>query len=71
MPYIAPEQLEKQPFADCAHVEVLALNIYNGIRPEINDKIAPKCYIDLMKKCWDSNSDNSPNSIELFHNSLG
>ncbi|GBC40663.2 kinase-like domain-containing protein [Rhizophagus irregularis DAOM 181602=DAOM 197198] len=66
----------KQPFANCAHDEVLALNICNGNRPEINDKIAPKCYIDLMKKCWDSNPDNRPNSIELkesidlFYNSL-
>ncbi|PKB96299.1 hypothetical protein RhiirA5_435065 [Rhizophagus irregularis] len=32
----------KQPFANCAHDEVLALNICNGIRPEINDQIAPK-----------------------------
>ncbi|GBB85172.1 hypothetical protein RclHR1_11720004 [Rhizophagus clarus] len=74
MPYIAPEVLRGRPYTQAADIysfEVLALNIYNGIRPEINDKIAPKCYIDLMKKCWDSNSDNSPNSIELFHNSLG
>ncbi|GBB92996.1 hypothetical protein RclHR1_20980005 [Rhizophagus clarus] len=66
----------RQPFADCAHDEILALNIFNGIRPEINDQIAPKCYIDLMKKCWDSNSDNRPKSnevkesIELYYNSL-
>ncbi|GET64903.1 kinase-like domain-containing protein [Rhizophagus irregularis DAOM 181602=DAOM 197198] len=55
----------KQPFANCAHDEVLALNICNGIRPEINDQIAPKCYIDLMKRCWDSNPDNRPNSVEI------
>ncbi|RGB28380.1 kinase-like domain-containing protein [Rhizophagus diaphanus] len=66
----------RQPFADCAHDGVLALKICNGIRPGINNKIAPKCYIDLMKKCWDSNPDNRPNSIELkefidrFYNSL-
>jgi hypothetical protein len=66
----------RQPFADCAHDEVLVLNICKGIRPEINEKIAPKCYIDLMKKCWDSNPDNRPNSIkvkeliDLFYNSL-
>ncbi|GBB91161.1 hypothetical protein RclHR1_01830020 [Rhizophagus clarus] len=55
----------RQPFADCAHDEVLALNIYNGIRPEIEDLFAPKWYIDLMKKCWDSNPDNRPNSTEI------
>jgi serine/threonine protein kinase len=66
----------KQPFDDCAHDEVLALNICNGILPEVNDQIAPKCYIDLMKKCLDLYPDNRPNSIEikdlikLFYNSL-
>jgi serine/threonine protein kinase len=66
----------KQPFAKYAHDGVLANNICNGIKPEINEKIAPKCYTDLMKRCWDFNPDNRPNSIEikdmivLFHNSL-
>src|SRR5436189_5247935 len=51
------------------------MKICNGIRPEITEKEAPKCYIDLMKKCWDSNPDNRPNAIEilesifLFYNS--
>ncbi|GBB93540.1 hypothetical protein RclHR1_21900002 [Rhizophagus clarus] len=66
----------KQPFSDHAHDEVLALNICNGIRPEISRQIIPKCYIDLMKRCWDLNPENRPNSIEikevieLFYNSL-
>ncbi|GES95345.1 kinase-like domain-containing protein [Rhizophagus clarus] len=66
----------KQPFADCAHDEVLALDICNGVRPEVNDQVAPKFYIDLMKKCWDSNPENRPLTIdvkkviELFYNSL-
>ncbi|GBB88158.1 hypothetical protein RclHR1_01470006 [Rhizophagus clarus] len=66
----------RQPFAGRVHDEVLAINICNGIRPEINEKITPKCYIDLMKKCWDSNPYNRPNSIEmkdiikLFYDSL-
>ncbi|RGB35686.1 kinase-like domain-containing protein [Rhizophagus diaphanus] len=65
-----------QPFDDCAHDEYLVLNICNGIRPEINEIIAPKCYIDLMKRCWDEYPDNRPNSIEikevieLFYSSL-
>ncbi|GBB85842.1 hypothetical protein RclHR1_01230005 [Rhizophagus clarus] len=49
---------EKQPFANRAHDGLLALDIYKGIRPEINEQIAPKCYIDLMKKCFDSNPSN-------------
>ena len=65
------------PFADRAHDQDLVLSICNGIRPEITEKEAPKCYIDLVKKCWDPNPNNRPNAreigheIELFHrNSL-
>src|SRR2546421_12686304 len=64
-----------QPFSDCAHDQNLAIRICNGIRPEITEKEAPKCYIDLMKKCWDQNPNNRPNakkildSIKLFINS--
>src|SRR2546429_1330709 len=65
----------RQPFADRAHDQDLALSICNGIRPEITEKEAPKCYIDLMKKCWDPNPDIRPNVTEiekmimLFYNS--
>ena len=55
----------RQPFADRAHDQGLALSICNGIRPEISEKYAPKCYIDLMKRCWDPNPDNRPNAIEV------
>src|SRR5215207_1968468 len=55
-----------QPFADRAHDRDLALSICNGIRPEITEKEAPKCYIDLMKKCWDPNPDNRPNAGEIY-----
>src|SRR3954468_1888745 len=55
----------RQPFADHAHDQDLALSICNGIRPEITEKEAPKCYIDLMKKCWDPNPDNRPNAEEI------
>jgi serine/threonine protein kinase len=45
----------RQPFCNRAHDETLVLDICEGIRPEINELEAPKCFIDLMKKCWDSN----------------
>src|SRR5207249_9753626 len=48
----------RQPFANCAHDHQLALDICKGIRPEINEPEAPKCYIDLMKKCWYSDPVN-------------
>ncbi|EXX52776.1 Mkk1p [Rhizophagus irregularis DAOM 197198w] len=56
---------EKQPFANCAHDELLALDICKGIRPEINESEAPKCYIDLMKKCWDTDPNNRPDAIKV------
>ncbi|EXX79436.1 Cmk2p [Rhizophagus irregularis DAOM 197198w] len=56
---------ERQPFANCAHDEFLALDICNGTRPEINKPEAPKCYVDLMKKCWDLNPINRPNVAEV------
>src|SRR3954471_4273107 len=56
----------RQPFADCAHDQDLALSICNGIRPDITEKEAPKCYIDLVKKCWDPDPDNRPNAKEIY-----
>src|SRR5271154_3735659 len=55
----------KQPFANCAHDQYLILSICNGNRPKINKSEAPKCYIDLMKRCWDSDPKNRPNANEI------
>ncbi|RIA86859.1 hypothetical protein C1645_778601 [Glomus cerebriforme] len=55
----------KQPFYDRDYDELLVLDICKGIRPEINEPKAPKCYIDLMKRCWDLNMNNRPNAIEI------
>ncbi|GES81589.1 kinase-like domain-containing protein [Rhizophagus clarus] len=55
----------RQPFANCAHDHVLVLKICNGIRPKISKQEAPKFYIDLMERCWDSNPNNRPNIIEI------
>ncbi|CAB5369427.1 unnamed protein product [Rhizophagus irregularis] len=57
--------IERQPFSDFAHDHLLVLDMCKGIRPEINEPEAPKCYIDLMKKCWDSNPVNRPNAAEI------
>jgi serine/threonine protein kinase len=52
----------RQPFENRAHDQELALNICNGIRPEIPEipGLKSKLYIGLMKKCWNSNPDNRP-----------
>jgi serine/threonine protein kinase len=55
----------KQPFYNCAHDQNLALNICEGTRPELNESEAPKCYIDLMKGCWDTNPDTRPKVNEV------
>src|ERR1051325_10093648 len=46
-----------QPFADHGDYSLLALGICNGNRPGINEPEAPKCYIELMMKCWNPNPD--------------
>ncbi|CAB4376480.1 unnamed protein product [Rhizophagus irregularis] len=55
----------RQPFADRAHDELLALDICEEVRPKLNELEAPKCYIELMKRCWDSNPNNRPNAAEI------
>ncbi|CAB5364092.1 unnamed protein product [Rhizophagus irregularis] len=55
----------KQPFANYAHDELLAIELCKGTRPEINEPKAPKCYLDLMKKCWDPDPINRPDVTEL------
>jgi serine/threonine protein kinase len=52
------------PFKHKAHDCHFVLNICNGERPEIIEN-TPKCYIDLMEKCWDSEPSNRPTIIIL------
>jgi serine/threonine protein kinase len=52
------------PFKHEAHDHNLVLNICEGERPKIVEN-TPKCYVDLMKKCWDSDPSNRPTIIML------
>ncbi|GBC01713.1 hypothetical protein RclHR1_00430030 [Rhizophagus clarus] len=54
-----------QPFADRVHDLNLAFDICGGTRPKLNEPKAPKCYIELMKRCWDSDPDNRPDANEI------
>src|ERR1051325_7724350 len=56
----------EQPFVNEVHDEHLAIKICSGIRPEINEKEAPKCYIELMKKCLESDPKDRPNASEIY-----
>jgi serine/threonine protein kinase len=58
----------KQPFHNRTHDHILALDICDGNnRPEINVQEAPKCYIGVMKKCWEPIPENRPNITQLFN----
>jgi serine/threonine protein kinase len=58
----------KQPFNNCAHNQDLALKICDlGVRPEINETEVPRCYIDLMDKCWNSDPNNRPKIAEVVN----
>ncbi|GBB84219.1 hypothetical protein RclHR1_10840004 [Rhizophagus clarus] len=56
---------EKPPFFDCIHDEFLVLKICKGIRPELNEIEIPKCYIELMRSCWNSDPKERPTIIEV------
>ncbi|PKK61557.1 hypothetical protein RhiirC2_791646 [Rhizophagus irregularis] len=53
------------PFNHEAHDRDLILDICNKEKqPKIKEN-TPKCYIDLMKKCWDSDPSNRPTIVML------
>jgi serine/threonine protein kinase len=52
------------PFNDRKHDLYLSLNICEGERPKIIENI-PKCYMDLMKKCWNDDPSKRPTASEV------
>ncbi len=52
------------PFDNRAHDFQLCLSICKGKRPELIEN-TPKCYIDLMKRCWDEDPLKRPNASEI------
>ncbi|CAI2171153.1 18269_t:CDS:1, partial [Funneliformis geosporum] len=52
------------PFNHKAYDLQLGLNICKGERPE-DIKNVPKCYTNLMKKCWDENPLKRPTALEI------
>ncbi|CAI2182031.1 2518_t:CDS:2 [Funneliformis geosporum] len=57
----------EKPFSNRAHDKVLASQICEGLRPYIieSDNFTPKCYVDLMKRCWDADPYQRPFTREL------
>jgi serine/threonine protein kinase len=56
----------RQPFDNRAHDHNLALDICDGVKPELNEPEVPKSYINLMKECLNLNPKNRPNVAELY-----
>ncbi|RIA91182.1 kinase-like domain-containing protein [Glomus cerebriforme] len=56
----------RRPFWDRIHDTELIIEICDGLRPPIITN-APEGYIDLMKKCWHSDSDKRPTAFDIFH----
>ncbi|CAB4419466.1 unnamed protein product [Rhizophagus irregularis] len=54
------------PFNNRVHDIQLSLSICKGKRPEIIEN-TPRCYVNLMKKCWDEDSLKRPSSKEVLN----
>ena len=52
-------------FNDVPHEIDLSLDICRGLRPKVIEDTMPE-YVELMKRCWDSNPDNGPKAKELM-----
>ena len=55
---------EKKPFHEFIHDQLLALRIFNGLRPTITED-TPQFYRDLMQKCWHSDPTQRPTAKEI------
>jgi len=55
----------KPPLSQEDHSLILSAKICQGFRPEIEEGI-PKCYVDMMKLCWDADPTKRPTSKDLY-----
>ncbi|PKY27870.1 kinase-like protein [Rhizophagus irregularis] len=58
-----------KPFSNIKHDVQLICKILDGLRPKITED-TPKCYANLMKKCWDPNPKKRP-SIKKIRLTFG
>ncbi|RIB19010.1 hypothetical protein C2G38_2141836 [Gigaspora rosea] len=58
----------RPPHYDIEYDETLAIQIFNGLRPEIS-KGTPECYIQLANQCMDDDPSNRP-SASFINNEL-
>ena len=55
----------EKPFHEFIHDKLLALRIFNGLRPTITED-TPQFYRDLMQKCWHSDPTKRPTAEEIY-----
>ncbi|KAF0543789.1 kinase-like protein [Gigaspora margarita] len=55
----------KKPFSDRSHDLSFAIDICNGVHPELNCDI-PECYVDLMKQCLSLDPFMRPTAEQLY-----
>src|SRR5947209_17132611 len=54
----------EKPFHQIIHDKLLALRIFQGLRPTITED-TPQFYCDLMQKCWHSEPTQRPTAKEI------
>ncbi|RIB19014.1 kinase-like domain-containing protein [Gigaspora rosea] len=60
----------KPPHYDIEYDETLAIQIFNGLRPEFA-KGTPECYIQLANQCMDDNPSNRPSASYIYNELTG
>ena len=61
----------REPFANNVEHNIdLIYNIINGQRPEITND-TPKCFVNLMERCWDSDISKRPSAEEILETFYG
>src|SRR5437764_8785996 len=55
----------KKPFHDRPHNHLLIADILKGERPQVTDD-TPEFYTELMKRCWNHNTENRPTAEEIW-----
>ncbi|RHZ83714.1 hypothetical protein Glove_88g32 [Diversispora epigaea] len=58
--------LNKNPYTQASDIYKLAVAIFNGHRPKINEE-TPQCYVELMEKCWRNDPSKRPSAEEIFN----
>src|SRR5207244_220432 len=63
---VAYELFSNQPpFVEYTHDDCLALRICEGLRPNLEEVIAPQLLKDLISRCWDVSPEQRPTAGEI------